>query len=133
MKLRPHHLLCTRKFKGLGYSAAFTAHMAALVRSLRTDPQQPVQLICGTDDLCTACPHNRNGTCESAEKTAALDRALLHKMPTDHAAWSVFADAVTPLLEPEAFAEICSQCEWYETCARIQKSEAYYEKPDKNP
>ncbi|HBI84905.1 MAG TPA: hypothetical protein DDX71_01250 [Ruminococcus sp.] len=129
MQLRPHHLLCMQKFTGHGYSPAFTAHMTALLQSLRTHPETAVSLTCGCDDLCAACPHQQSGICTSAETTAGLDAGTLAAAGfsvRESGTWAALAEAArTRILQTDAFHQICACCEWYPLC---RQTEADYEK-----
>lgn len=120
MLLRPHHLLCIPHFTGHGYDAAFTAHMTALTATLSAAPQTPVTLICDCDDLCKACPHSACGLCDSAEKVAAMDAAVLQCCGLKagvSAAWCDFSRiAMQNILKTDAFHQICSCCQWYALC-----------------
>lgn len=120
MDLRPHHLLCMQKFSGHGYSPAFTAHMTALLKALAEHPETLIRLVCGCDDLCKVCPHNKNGVCDSAEKTARLDAGVLNAsaLAADASGtWaSLTARARTRILNTAKFDDICACCEWYTIC-----------------
>lgn len=124
MQLRPHHLLCIRKFTGHGYDAAFTAHMTALTTQLRNAPDTPVTLVSCADDLCAACPHCCGGCCDAAEKTAALDTAVLTHCGLktgEKAAWAALAETAAKLiLQTDAFPEICSCCQWFALCRQTE-------------
>ena len=124
MKLRPHHLLCIQKFTGSGYDAAFTAHMTALVRTLRTQPDTSVTLTDGADDLCAACPHLHGGVCDSAAKTAALDAGVLSACGLcagESAAWASLAqNSAKTVLQTPVYHQICACCEWYPLCRQTE-------------
>ena len=126
MLLRPHHLLCMQKFTGHGYSPAFTAHMTALLRALQAHPETAVTLVCGCDDLCKACPHDRNGVCESAEKVARFDAGTLRAAGLSAGSSADWASLTRParerILLTEEFHEICACCEWYPLCRRTEVS-----------
>lgn len=77
MNLRPHHLLCIQKFTGYGYSADFTEHMKSIVSELNNNPQIPITVTQGCDDLCKMCPNKISGECTSLEKVASMDSAVL--------------------------------------------------------
>ena len=51
--------------------------MNSVVAKLAARPGSKVVLTQGCDDLCTACPHNRDGVCASLEKVTAMDAAVL--------------------------------------------------------
>ena len=74
LPLRPHHGLCTAYFVGEGYSGGFKQHMGEVLSVL--SPDDPVQLTVGVDEICSACPHNKNGVCESPT-VAGHDNAVL--------------------------------------------------------
>lgn len=54
MELRPHHLLCTRAFKGFGYSPEFVRNMYHVISDIKTSGK--VTLVKGCDSICAKCP-----------------------------------------------------------------------------
>lgn len=120
MRLRPHHLLCIQKYSGHGYDEDFTGHMNTLVSELREHPNTPITVAQGCDDLCGRCPNNRNGVCDSLEKVAFMDSAVLgicglaygETVPWAKAAGS----ARERIFETDAFHTICACCQWFELC-----------------
>ena len=68
-RIRPHHGMCLYFFEGKGYSEGFTKHMAEVMDWLlgKNGPAS-LQLVGATDEICSACPHNKAGSSESAEK-----------------------------------------------------------------
>lgn len=124
MNLRPHHLLCIQKFTGHGYDAAFTARMSAVVSLLTEDPMTEVTVTQGCDDLCKACPYNRQGACTSLEKVDFMDGAVLDTCGLSYGEKAPFAalaeKARERILEGERFREICGACEWFELCRNTE-------------
>ena len=125
MKLRPHHLLCLQKYTGRGYDGPFTAHMNELVRRLTADPQEPVQLTQGRDDVCVACPHLVDGRCASQEKVTHMDRGVLGACGFAYGqvdSWRALAvSAENKIFQTEQFNEICGSCQWIELCRGTRK------------
>ena len=118
--LRAHHALCIRFFQGKGYSAAFTAQMWDVVKHLEEhDPD--VTLLRECDMLCAACPHRKNGICESTEKVHRFDEKLLALcgLPTGaQIRWSVLKCIVdAKILAPGRLSSVCGDCQWHELCA----------------
>lgn len=99
IRLRPHHLLCIRGFRGKGYSEAFIRNMSEIVANLneaagqtdateyredygltsnpacRGDSSLNVMIVFGADDICRCCPHlTDEGVCDQDEKVSAYDR-----------------------------------------------------------
>lgn len=120
MYLRPHHLLCIQKFVGHGYDARFTAHMEAVCGTLRVEDAD-VTLVCGCDELCTACPNNEGGICTSAAKVARLDGGVMEALNLregETGKWSALSAKARALLaDGRRFEAICADCEWYSLCS----------------
>ena len=75
IRLRPHHLLCIRGFRGKGYSEAFVRNMREVIGRLNEDAGQTVEMVSGADDICRCCPHlTDEGICDQNEKVSAYDR-----------------------------------------------------------
>ena len=77
MKLRAHHGMCLSFFRGKGYSEGFTAHMAKIKEELESDPAQLIEIVQTMDVICVACPHNKQGVCDTQEKVERYDAAVL--------------------------------------------------------
>ena len=77
-RIRPHHGMCLYFFEGKGYSEGFTKHMAEVKEWLlgKNGPAS-LRLVGTTDEICSACPHNKGGSCESAEKVERYDAGVL--------------------------------------------------------
>lgn len=121
--LRPHHVLCIAHFIGRGYSKAFTHNMARVITLLhKNDP--PVLPVCGTDVLCAACPHNRNGLCEQHGKVRGYDTACLTLCGiTENTPlrWSALTRlAHTRILDAGRLGEVCANCEWFSLCSSLR-------------
>lgn len=125
LPLRPHHALCLRFFIGRGYSDGFVAGMAGVQKYLRENPNQPIVLTGGTDEICALCPNNRRGVCETSEKSARYDKKCL-------AAFGLSIGRVLPWRELEqtagpvaasrpARAAVCSDCRWDSLCRERQE------------
>ena len=125
LHLRPHHLLCVQMFTGHGYDAAFTAHLRETVARLHREPETPVQLCAGADDLCAFCPHLQGGICRSEAKTSSLDAAVLRILTLQsgvRGTWHSLADAAfNQILQAPAFHTVCSGCEWYALCRETER------------
>ena len=120
-ELRPHHALCVGFFRGKGYSEAFVANMAAFIGALRA--QNPLLSLRGVPDaLCKSCPHNRGGVCDSADKVARYDAAVLRLLNLDEGAslcWPELSARVREhILAPGKLAAVCGDCQWYDICSR---------------
>ena len=120
-ELRPHHALCVGFFRGKGYSEGFVENMSAFIGTLRaSDPL--LTLRSAADPLCGSCPHNRGGMCESADKVARYDAAVLRLLALADGAelrWSeLSARAREHILSPGRLGEVCGDCQWYEICSQ---------------
>ena len=120
IKLRPHHLLCIQKFKGMGYDGVFTNHLAETVRFLTANPQTEITLFKGCDEVCKSCPNNSEGACTDGEKVSALDDGVLDTCKLKYGekgTWqSLSRTARERVFESEDFERICSSCQWYYLC-----------------
>ncbi len=116
--IRPHHALCIPFFEGKGYSADFVRHMYKVIEALGENPR--LTLSGGCDTLCAACPHNRGGVCDSAEKVAAFDSRALSYMGLsvgDALTWEeLSALAQEKIIRAGKLSEVCRGCQWTELC-----------------
>lgn len=120
-EIRAHHGMCLAFFRGKGYGEEFTLHMGAVKEKLESNV--PVRLITGTDVICGSCPHNKNGQCESEDKTEGYDSHVLRLCGlspgcvTDYLTfYGLVRERVLKAGEREA---ICGDCQWNEICKGI--------------
>ena len=117
-RVRAHHGMCLTYFRGAGYSSDFTKNMWTMKGLLEADP--PVQLLAGTDDICAACPNNRDGICEDQEKVLEYDRQVLDRCGLTPGMVMPFREfqalVAEKILLPGKREEICGNCEWTGLC-----------------
>lgn len=117
-KIRAHHGMCLTYFKGKGYSSEFTKSMDEIKHSLEENP-----LVCitgETDVICSRCPNNREGSCETAEKVAEYDRQVCLRCGISEGEVMPFRDfekkVQSEILLPGKREEICGDCRWSSIC-----------------
>lgn len=123
--LRPHHLLCIQKFSGHGYSEEFTYHMTQVCSALSKNSNTSVTLTKGADELCSRCPFNSDGLCESEDKVDHMDKKVLEFTGYsygDKKCWNELALAAkTRILDTDKFETICKSCNWFSLCIQTLK------------
>lgn len=127
--LRPHHLLCLQTFVGHGYSPEFVEHMTLIKDQLKADPQTPIALINGADDLCSRCPNCIDAKCTSY-KPALFDRLVADKLAAQclsnvcNTPTHTIVNGIPSCLRitEEILAECCPDCEWKELCIKVCRS-----------
>lgn len=112
VNLRPHHLLCTRAFKGKGYSSAFVENMHRIIACMKAGAE--IALVAGTDDICAACPERIGNCCRSETRVAAFDKAVLTHLPLEHKRYpcAEIENLITEHLTESVYQLICGKCEW---------------------
>lgn len=124
MKIRAHHLLCLRNFRGLGYNEAFVAHFNQIIQQLQT-----VQLVTHPDVICQACPHHQEGcrknTALSEASVHQFDKKVLEKLKLTENTFTTL-DKLKILVEEKIdlaqFRELCRGCEWFSFCENLMRS-----------
>ena len=140
VRLRAHHGMCLAFFRGKGYSEDFSSHMGRIKALLEADPEQVIEVICSTDDICAACPNNAGGICTSEEKVARYDAGVMARLCPEGAAGKAgsemaggeltggemakvemtcaeFARLVRErILAAGEREKICGDCQWSEIC-----------------
>lgn len=117
-RIRAHHGMCLSFFKGEGYNPAFTRHMAQIKADLERNPQ--ICIVNETDDICSACPHNKENQCENAEKVKQYDSLVLEYcrlQPETVLSWRDFEFLVhDSILNVGKRQNICPDCQWNHLC-----------------
>jgi len=104
-----------------GYSEGFTKHMAEVKEWLlgKNGPAS-LQLVGTTDEICSACPHNKGGSCESAEKVDRYDAGVLKYTGLKAGQEMTFAEferiVEEKILQPGYGKVICGDCQWRDIC-----------------
>lgn len=123
MKIRAHHLLCMRHFRGLGYSPAFVANFQRVLKTVHE-----ATLVTQTDVICQACPHHQDGCTKDGKMSEAIARKMDQKVLT---ALQLTENTIMPInelnqiidntLDSTLFRELCGECTWFEFCANLVK------------
>lgn len=122
-RIRPHHGMCLYFFEGKGYSDGFTAHMAEVKEWLLGKEEPATLVLVGeTDEICSACPHNKGGRCEAAEKVDRYDAGVLKYTGLtvgQELSFLEFEQTVEEkILHPGYGKTICGDCQWRDICHR---------------
>ncbi|MEF9952144.1 MAG: DUF1284 domain-containing protein [Clostridium sp.] len=115
IKLRPHHIMCLKFYKGVGYSEEFTKNMTQIHTALTTG-DEVISLIDSHDDICSKCPSLKGSVCESEENIKVLDRNTLNYLDITSGKEYRYNDLASlrdKVLDKELHQKICSTCEWY--------------------
>lgn len=116
--IRAHHGMCLAFFEGKGYSSNFTKHMTEIKGRLIENPL--VSIIGTTDAICSACPNNREGVCESSQKVAEYDRQVLLRCGITEGEVMPFLDFEKRVYDNILYSgkreEICGNCQWNSLC-----------------
>lgn len=121
VRLRPHHGLCMAYFAGEGYSPSFSRHMGEVLEALLAGGT--VRLCCAVDEVCSACPENRDGLCRKPDQTARYDRAVLRLcglregMTLPFAAFTALVQA--RIIAPGLRESVCGGCRWDGLCRSV--------------
>ena len=117
--VRPHHGLCAEFFRGEGYSGEFVSNMTIVLSELNIEDPL-IRLTVGTDSICFGCPNNTGDCCETAEKVARYDNAVLKLCGLsegDILRWSEFRILVREkIISPGLLSEVCGDCIWFSIC-----------------
>ena len=119
IRIRPHHLLCIRGFKGKGYSEDFVDNMRQVITELYTNPTCSVEITDGTDDICRACPKcSADGRCEDEEIVRRYDRntVSVFNLRETNAGFCDIMEQIGRRLDQEHFDRVCADCRWREDC-----------------
>lgn len=122
--LRPHHLLCTQSYEGMGYSDAFTANMDHITELLRSGTEAAVRLVFSADILCGCCPHMLgNDMCDSQGNVSLIDKRITEEFGLEEGIYnySELTAMIDSRMTEELLRYICCGCEWLECSACIER------------
>ena len=114
MKLRPHHLLCTKAFRGKGYSEDFVENMKVIVNNLQNESE--VEITFSTDDICSHCPNMvLEHKCVTNSKVCSIDNKVIQFLELKEGKYKYkdLQEIMRNRLDDIIIQEICYKCEWY--------------------
>lgn len=117
LTFRAHHFLCTLGFKGLGYSPDYVTNYKHITKQLRSPGGEdiPIQVVKGTDAICSPCPNKVGALCHYQAKIDHLDQAhgqVLSIKPGDELTWGQAKKRIQGNISIETFHQICGPCSW---------------------
>jgi uncharacterized protein len=126
--LRGHHFLCMLTYRGLGYSAEFTANMTAQIDRIKDGAQ--VVLVERPDDICAgmtkACINATGHDCQMADiidmdKTArvAVEAVLNRNLGFGSPISSKDLKKLRVAFAQGSIRKACIGCLWIELCNQI--------------
>lgn len=124
LNLRPHHLMCSYTFTGVGYSKEFTENMTNIVAKLYAAEPPEICLLSHCDDLCNACPHNQNGICDTEEAVKKRDEevsAFFGLQETKRLTENELRTVLEKQKGLHSIREICRECTFTELCEEVLK------------
>lgn len=116
MKLRPHHLMCTKAYKGNGYSREFVNNMNIITNKLRENNDVKIEIIFSTDDICMDCPNMLGiNKCMTNDKVNSIDKKVIKYLSLEEKEYNYrwLSSKMNEVFNEEIIDDICSECEWY--------------------
>jgi len=90
--------------------------MARLVHRLEKSPETSIQVVNGPDDVCSACPHMDEGTCNRPDQQVdELDQRVRAKLAIEEghtASWTSILDVIRDRIDPFRLEDVCKGCRW---------------------
>ena len=124
IRLRPHHLLCTQSYEGMGYSPDFIENMNKITDILRSMPDTKIQLVFTTDSLCASCPHMRSeDLCDSQDNVKTFDRRMIEEFGLEEKEYiySEITQTIDAQMTENRLRTICRGCSWIDCSTCIDR------------
>lgn len=137
IRLRGHHLLCLLGFRGMGYSESFARNMRRVYETIRNEPETPITIVSGIDDLCRHFPCDQPNHCRNTS-VMKRDETVLRHLGLEAGAclpWREIRERIARTVSPSHLPQWCQGCPWlrYGVCEqgveRIQAGEPLPELP----
>ena len=118
IKLRPHHFLCLKGYKGYNYNKTQIGVWDRIAKILKDKPDTDIFIGKGKDSLCSSCPAN-NGTFLTCIEKNILEldkkvRQLLGLSVGEKRKYSDVVDIMNKKVTKEKHKELCSKCFWWQ-------------------
>ncbi len=121
VRIRPHHILCALSFIGEGYDSRFVRNMQEVVSALGSR-ETVVRISTSCDDICSACPHMKDGVCRDESSVVEKDRSTISHLGLqgceEASAEYLMQQARMMLGELKDIREVCGECDWADLCNR---------------
>lgn len=121
--IRPHHGMCIYYFRGNGYSPEFTVHMKEMIEIFKENPK--VKLVLHADEICSACPNDHDGICETNEKVLRYDNGVLDTTGLKEGmvleVQEFFAAVQEKVIRSGVRGKICGDCQWNYICEALEE------------
>lgn len=122
LKIRAHHILCTKNFVGEGYSDDFSKNMTRIIKELDKNPK--IRLLVDLDDICVPCPENLGHRCKNDELVKSYDRKVLEVLNLSQDEIYSWDDikklACDIIFSKNRREEICGECQWNNLCKEVE-------------
>ena len=116
--IRAHHAMCLAFFKGSGYCNTFVEHMNVIKNDLEDNPVVCITQI--VDEICSVCPNNINGICNSNKKVLKYDSRVLELCKIERNTIIPFKDfqqlVFNNIINVGKRNTVCGDCEWSDIC-----------------
>ncbi len=122
IRLRPHHLLCTRylQLDLSGRGRRFSEEIERVKELLSSGRDDVIEIIDGPDELCRACPELRSGRCESPrgneEAVRKFDRLILQGLALTFDDTKKISEIRHIIQHKTPLAFCRSRCPWRRQC-----------------
>ena len=118
MKIRAHHLLCMQNFQGKGYSREFVKNFYDVLSNVTNNK---ISVVDSIDDICSACPHNKNGCkkkSDSEKRVKEFDDRVAKLLKININETMKIKDIYKRINGADRFdiENLCKDCEWKQFC-----------------
>ncbi len=125
-RLRPHHLICLRFFRGEGYDDHFVDNLRGVMSDLE---RMEVRVVDGPDDVCDCCPHLHGDRCGSPgggeEEVRRIDALALELLGTSPGMSLCFdASGIDESILGAWRRGACQGCDWEDLCVPLMEADA---------
>jgi hypothetical protein len=137
IKIRAHHLIClTRKYatKGGWYDKKLYNYVQGLIRNIRENPNQKIEIKARCDDICKRCLNIKASKCNKASKynivhwIKVMDnktiRLLKIKSDKKYKAKDLFNMAGEEIKNKD-IKNICKGCEFMPYCIKLSINKSF--------
>lgn len=128
LKIRPHHILCMRAYKGMGYSKEFSIKMESIIKEIGVynkylnninleNKSKEVEIVFSTDNICEKCPSKLGeNICSTQEKVELLDLKISQYFNIKRGVYKYteLEKLVYNNITEDIFDDICKNCSWYD-------------------
>lgn len=135
INIRAHHLTCIPRFKGGSYNKKIRRGLFEIQKKIKESPDLKIKVIKSCDEICKACPFNKNSKCEKRPGInrwiKVQDNKVLKELGAkENSVWKAreILNLSVEKIKNMKLKQICRGCEFLPACIKDGLNKSFINK-----